>query len=192
MVVYSLCVKVLCQVKGQNSSLVYVFMCNEQCMQYHLILVVVCSMLFIKYREGNSCNCNVIFSALYFIVILNFSYVCGISVTKYLDIQVYLNCFAVRKFCQPIFATLTRVVCFLYACAAAVLYLSVLPVCRYLFRLYWLPLKVLHSTGYSSMIRHQQTNHLPFYLFFNIMLWILQGMNIYWFMVRENCFLFSP
>jgi len=39
------------------------------------------------------------------------------------------------------------------------------------------------------MIRHQQTNHLPFYLFFNIMLWILQGMNIYWFMVRENCFL---
>ena len=66
---------------------------------------------------------------------------------------------------------------------------------RYVFRLYWLPLKVLHSTGYGSMVHHQTIKLLPFYYFFNGMLWTLQLMNIYWFMVSEylsSCFHLHP
>eukprot|EP00128_Syssomonas_multiformis_P013884 Colp12_sorted_trinity150504_noHs@17635 len=46
-----------------------------------------------------------------------------------------------------------------------------------LFRLWWFPHKVLKSTGHYSMV---YVKHLPFYMFFNAMLWILQLMHLYW------------
>ena len=52
-----------------------------------------------------------------------------------------------------------------------------------LFRLYWLPLKVLHSTGFGSMKSYGDKHILPFYMFFNFMLWTPQLLNIYWFLV---------
>ncbi|KAM9330630.1 ceramide synthase 1 [Gastrophryne carolinensis] len=47
------------------------------------------------------------------------------------------------------------------------------------FRLYWFPIKVLYVTCYSSL----ETNpNMPFYFFFNILLFIIALMNIYWFL----------
>ncbi|XP_035669355.1 ceramide synthase 1-like [Branchiostoma floridae] len=48
----------------------------------------------------------------------------------------------------------------------------------FVFRLYWFPLKVLYSTGHLSRI---YVPYLPFYLFFNVLLWVLLVMNVYWF-----------
>jgi len=62
----------------------------------------------------------------------------------------------------------------------------VFAICWYVFRLYWLPLKVLHSTGYGSMYHHQTHKLVPFYFFFNGMLWALQLLNIWWFMFIIN------
>ncbi|TNM87903.1 hypothetical protein fugu_006124 [Takifugu bimaculatus] len=47
------------------------------------------------------------------------------------------------------------------------------------FRLYWFPLKVLYATCVSS-IRSVPT--IPFYFFFNALLFSLLLMNIYWFL----------
>ncbi|KAJ6664360.1 hypothetical protein lerEdw1_008579, partial [Lerista edwardsae] len=47
------------------------------------------------------------------------------------------------------------------------------------FRLYWFPLKVLYATCYSSL---QSVPNIPFYFFFNALLFVLTLMNIYWFM----------
>ncbi|XP_062888417.1 ceramide synthase 1 [Mobula hypostoma] len=47
------------------------------------------------------------------------------------------------------------------------------------FRLYWFPLKVLYATCYSSL---QSVPNIPFYFFFNILLFALTLMNIYWFL----------
>lgn len=58
--------------------------------------------------------------------------------------------------------------------------------CRFLFRLYWFPLKVLYSCGYASMIRYQKIGEMPFYFFFNSLLWVLQILNIWWFTVSSN------
>ncbi|XP_067941430.1 ceramide synthase 1-like isoform X2 [Watersipora subatra] len=52
----------------------------------------------------------------------------------------------------------------------------------FVLRLYWMPLKILHSAGYGSMVRYSETGHLPFYFFFNTMLWVLQLINAYWFL----------
>lgn len=52
---------------------------------------------------------------------------------------------------------------------------------RFWFRLYWFPLKVLYATCVSS-IRSVPT--IPFYFFFNALLFSLLLMNIYWFLVR--------
>lgn len=52
-------------------------------------------------------------------------------------------------------------------------------------RLYWFPLKVLYSSGHSVIV-YGPTPTAPFYLFFNVMLWILQFLNIYWFMFILN------
>lgn len=52
---------------------------------------------------------------------------------------------------------------------------------RFWFRLYWFPLKVLYATCVSS-IRSVPT--IPFYFFFNALLFALLLMNIYWFLVR--------
>ncbi|XP_014668347.1 PREDICTED: ceramide synthase 1-like [Priapulus caudatus] len=48
------------------------------------------------------------------------------------------------------------------------------------FRLYWYPLKVLYSTGYGAM-KYAPVEKKPFFVFLNVMLWILQLLNIYWF-----------
>ncbi|XP_063311457.1 ceramide synthase 1 [Pelobates fuscus] len=47
------------------------------------------------------------------------------------------------------------------------------------FRLYWFPPKVLFATCYSSLEMHP---NLPLYFLFNILLFVLIAMNIYWFM----------
>nr|CAB3230101.1 ceramide synthase 1 [Phallusia mammillata] len=49
----------------------------------------------------------------------------------------------------------------------------------FMFRLYWYPLKAMYAAGYVSK---KVTGDLLFYHFFNGLLWILLGMNIYWFM----------
>ncbi|XP_029938724.1 ceramide synthase 1 [Salarias fasciatus] len=47
------------------------------------------------------------------------------------------------------------------------------------FRLYWFPLKVLYATCVSSL---QSVPTIPFYFFFNALLFALLIMNIYWFL----------
>ncbi|XP_037530576.1 ceramide synthase 1 [Nematolebias whitei] len=47
------------------------------------------------------------------------------------------------------------------------------------FRLYWFPLKVLYATCVSSI---QSVPNIPFYFFFNTLLFALLLMNIYWFL----------
>lgn len=47
------------------------------------------------------------------------------------------------------------------------------------FRLYWFPLKVLWASCVTSI---QSVPHIPFYFFFNILLFALLLMNIYWFL----------
>ncbi|MEE6487866.1 hypothetical protein FKM82_015064 [Ascaphus truei] len=50
---------------------------------------------------------------------------------------------------------------------------------RFWFRLYWFPRKVLYATCYSSL---QSDPDIPFYFFFNVLLFVLTLMNIYWFL----------
>ncbi|KAG8454931.1 hypothetical protein GDO86_001231 [Hymenochirus boettgeri] len=47
------------------------------------------------------------------------------------------------------------------------------------FRLYWFPQKVLYATVYSSI---ESNPSIPFYFFFNALLFTLTLMNIYWFL----------
>ena len=54
---------------------------------------------------------------------------------------------------------------------------------RFLFRLYWYPLKVLYSTGVVTAYRAYDRG-CGLYGFFNSLLWILLGLNIYWLVVR--------
>jgi len=49
----------------------------------------------------------------------------------------------------------------------------------FVFRLYWFPLKVLYVTLYGAA--HMLPVSIPFIPIFNVMLWILLGMNTYWF-----------
>ncbi|KAK1805885.1 hypothetical protein P4O66_012928 [Electrophorus voltai] len=49
----------------------------------------------------------------------------------------------------------------------------------FLFRLYWFPLKVLYTSCVSSL---QTVPNIPFYFFFNTLLFALLLMNIYWFL----------
>ncbi len=50
---------------------------------------------------------------------------------------------------------------------------------RLVFRLYWYPLKVLYSAGVVFAYRAHDKG-LSLYGFFNVLLWILLGLNIYW------------
>lgn len=52
--------------------------------------------------------------------------------------------------------------------------------CRFWFRLYWFPLKVLYATSYCSL---RSVPDIPFYFFFNALLLLLTLMNLYWFLV---------
>ncbi|XP_062868548.1 ceramide synthase 1 [Trichomycterus rosablanca] len=52
------------------------------------------------------------------------------------------------------------------------------------FRLYWFPLKVLYASCITSL---QSVPTIPFYFFFNILLFILLLMNIYWFLFIVQC-----
>ncbi|KAM3940035.1 ceramide synthase 1 [Leptodactylus fuscus] len=47
------------------------------------------------------------------------------------------------------------------------------------FRLYWFPIKVLYVTCCSSL---ESNPNIPFYFFFNVLLFLLTLMNIYWFL----------
>ncbi|XP_016403452.1 ceramide synthase 1-like [Sinocyclocheilus rhinocerous] len=47
------------------------------------------------------------------------------------------------------------------------------------FRLYWFPLKVLWASCVTSI---QSVPNIPFYFFFNTLLFALLLMNIYWFL----------
>ena len=55
-------------------------------------------------------------------------------------------------------------------------------VVRFLLRMYWFPLKVLYSI-LPSTAKVYYDEHLPFGVEFNIMLWLLLGMDLYWFTV---------
>ncbi len=55
---------------------------------------------------------------------------------------------------------------------------------RFLFRLYWYPLKVLYSTGVVTAYRAYKRG-CGLYFFFNSLLWILLGLNIYWLIVSD-------
>ncbi|KAL7992965.1 hypothetical protein Chor_017221, partial [Crotalus horridus] len=50
---------------------------------------------------------------------------------------------------------------------------------KFWFRLYWFPLKVLYVTCHTSL---QSVPNIPFYFFFNGLLFILTLMNVYWFL----------
>ncbi|KAE8632523.1 hypothetical protein XENTR_v10001565 [Xenopus tropicalis] len=50
---------------------------------------------------------------------------------------------------------------------------------RFWFRLFWFPQKVLYATCYSSL---ESDPNIPFYFFFNSLLFVLTLMNIYWFL----------
>lgn len=58
--------------------------------------------------------------------------------------------------------------------------------CRFWFRLYWFPLKVLWASCVTSI---QSVPNIPFYFFFNTLLFALLLMNIYWFLVRMGSFI---
>ncbi|XP_028857039.1 ceramide synthase 1 [Denticeps clupeoides] len=49
----------------------------------------------------------------------------------------------------------------------------------FLFRLYWFPLKVLYASCITSL---QYVPNIPFYFFFNFLLFALLLMNVYWFL----------
>uniref|UniRef100_A0A671SHE6 Ceramide synthase 1-like n=1 Tax=Sinocyclocheilus anshuiensis TaxID=1608454 RepID=A0A671SHE6_9TELE len=51
--------------------------------------------------------------------------------------------------------------------------------CRFWFRLYWFPLKVLWASCVTSI---RSVPNIPFYFFFNTLLFALLLMNIYWFL----------
>uniref|UniRef100_A0A8C4QS21 Ceramide synthase 1 n=1 Tax=Eptatretus burgeri TaxID=7764 RepID=A0A8C4QS21_EPTBU len=50
----------------------------------------------------------------------------------------------------------------------------------FVFRLYWFPLKVLYATCITSL---QTVPDIPFYFFFNILLFAITLINLYWFMM---------
>lgn len=54
--------------------------------------------------------------------------------------------------------------------------------CRFWFRLYWFPLKVLYATCHCSL---RSVPDIPFYFFFNALLLLLTAMNLYWFLVSQ-------
>jgi hypothetical protein len=53
---------------------------------------------------------------------------------------------------------------------------------RYLFRLYWFPLKILYTTSVVSVYVAAERG-AGLYLFLNSLLWLLLGLDIYWFCV---------
>lgn len=55
--------------------------------------------------------------------------------------------------------------------------------CRFWFRLYWFPLKVLYATCHCSL---RSVPDIPFYFFFNALLLLLTLMNLYWFLVSRQ------
>lgn len=57
------------------------------------------------------------------------------------------------------------------------------PRCRFWFRLYWFPLKVLYATCHCSL---RSVPDIPFYFFFNALLLLLTLMNLYWFLVSRS------
>jgi ceramide synthetase len=54
---------------------------------------------------------------------------------------------------------------------------------RYLFRLYWFPLRILYATGVVAIDRLCTARGAGLWAFFNTLLWILLVLNIYWFYV---------
>ena len=56
---------------------------------------------------------------------------------------------------------------------------------RFLFRLYWYPMKVLYTAGVVTGYRAYDKG-CGLYGFFNVLLWILLGLNIYWLVVRYS------
>lgn len=58
---------------------------------------------------------------------------------------------------------------------------------RYIFRLYWFPLKILYASGVITCHRAYQLaykNGAKFYALFNGLLFTLFLLNVYWFYVR--------
>jgi hypothetical protein len=56
---------------------------------------------------------------------------------------------------------------------------------RFLFRLYWYPMKVLYTSGVITAYRAYDKG-CGLYGFFNGLLWILLGLNIYWLVVSRS------
>lgn len=57
-------------------------------------------------------------------------------------------------------------------------------VCRFVFRLYWYPLKVVYSTSYY-VVEFGPKPLPPFYAFYNGLLLVLLFLDVYWFMVSN-------
>jgi hypothetical protein len=62
-------------------------------------------------------------------------------------------------------------------------YLKIVSI-RFLFRLYWYPMKVLYTSGVVTAYRAYDKG-CGLYGFFNGLLWILLGLNIYWLIVNK-------
>jgi ceramide synthetase len=56
---------------------------------------------------------------------------------------------------------------------------------RFLFRLYWFPLRILYAAGIVAFDRLNSVHGGSLLTFFNILLWILLLLNVYWFYVRQ-------
>ena len=62
----------------------------------------------------------------------------------------------------------------------------ILVFCRFIGRLYLFPIKVLEPAAYWGLYKSPLGIDMPFYIFFNCLLWIVLILNFYWFMVCKN------
>ncbi|ESO05502.1 hypothetical protein HELRODRAFT_77285, partial [Helobdella robusta] len=56
-------------------------------------------------------------------------------------------------------------------------------------RLYYFPIMVIRSSSYSTM-SSSVSQPLPFYLLFNVLLWFMLALNVYWFIVSFPVLIF--
>ena len=62
----------------------------------------------------------------------------------------------------------------------------ILVFCRFIGRLYLFPIKVLEPAAYWGLYKSPLGVDMPFYIFFNCLLWIVLILNFYWFMVCKK------
>ena len=75
---------------------------------------------------------------------------------------------------------MSLVTCFFFASQIMMCFLF----SRFLFRLYWYPLKALYSASYGAAVYAPQ--RVPCYELLNVLLLFLQVLHVYWFMVSTT------